>query len=105
MDLQKILPVKANWDETVWKGPIDFIAAQAVVKPESHPAQNPEEAVAQARVKVESQPAQNPEEAVKTEPPCAGAATYLNARQRRKHAKELHEVGFAVTLISTISAE
>ncbi len=101
MDLQKILPVKANWDETVWKGPIDFIADQAVVKTESHPAQNPEEAVAQARVKV----AQNPEEAVKTEPPCAGAATYSNARQRRKHAKELHEVGFAVTLISTIGAE
>ena len=35
---QKIIPTKASWEETVWKGPIDFISSRVEGDSESqHP--------------------------------------------------------------------
>ena len=85
MDVQKILPVKANWDETVWKGPIDFIASQAGGKGGPQPAQGPHEVL--------EIPAQGPHEASATVTPRAGADAPSNGKQGRKHSKEVHEVG------------
>jgi hypothetical protein len=88
LEIQKLLPVKANWDETVWKGPIDFISSQASGVGESQ-AEGPQEAF--------KTPAQGPHEA--TETPRAGAPSSSNIQQRRKHSKEVHEVGFSISQI------
>ena len=77
MDIHKILPVNARWDETVWKGPMDFIAAQAGGRDASQPARVPHDA--------------------ETETPDG------KQRQRRKHAKKVDEVGGAVMGLSFVS--
>jgi hypothetical protein len=76
VDVHKMLPVKARWDDTVWKGPIDFISAQAGGMGESQPAHGPHK--------------------VETETPRAGGDASSNGKQRRKHTNEVREVGLAV---------
>jgi hypothetical protein len=39
---QKIIPTKASWEETVWKGPIDFISSRAEGDSESQNLQQPQ---------------------------------------------------------------
>ena len=71
MEIHKILPVKASWDDTVWKGPIDFIASQAGGKGELQPARGPHE--------------------VEADTPRSS-----KSKQRRNRAKEVREVSLAV---------
>jgi hypothetical protein len=39
---QKIIPTNASWDETVWKGPIDFISSRVEGGSESRTLQQPQ---------------------------------------------------------------